>query len=145
MKSTVTLLEKMAFDVGIDDQHFTIDADAEFGGEGRGPAPKALLLSGLAGCAAMDVVSILRKMRQPLTSLKVSAQAELTEEHPKVFEGMAVHVDVEGDVNAGRVWRAVALSRDKYCGVAAMLQAHGSIAYRVTLNGQDVPESPAAS
>ena len=139
MKSTVKLLEKMAFDVAIEDQHFTIDADPQFGGEGRGPAPKALLLSGLAGCAAMDVVSILRKMRQPLTGLDVSAEASLTEEHPKVFQGMTVVVEAQGDVVPDRLWRAVGLSRDKYCGVAAMLGAHGPIAYRVLLNGEEVP------
>jgi len=140
MKSTVKLLEKMAFDVAIEDHHFTIDADPQFGGEGRGPAPKALLLSGLAGCAAMDVVAILRKMRQPLTGLNVSAEASLTDDHPKVFEHMTVVVQVEGDVVPDRVWRAVGLSRDKYCGVAAMLSAHGAIAYRVMLNGEEVPE-----
>ncbi|MCO4746645.1 MAG: OsmC family protein [Proteobacteria bacterium] len=140
MKSTVTLVENMAFDVDQDGHHFTIDAKAEHGGEDSGPSPKALLLSSLAGCASMDVVSILRKMRQPLTKLAVHAEAELTEEHPKVFGEMTVVVEVEGDVNPKRLWRSVALSRDQYCGVAAMLRSHAPIHYKVLLNGVELPE-----
>ena len=55
--------QEMAFDVELQGHRFKIDAASEFGGEDRGPRPKALLLAALAGCTGMDVVSILRKMR----------------------------------------------------------------------------------
>jgi putative redox protein len=130
MDSTVTLKDGMAFDVAIEDHHFTIDAHAEVGGQGLGPPPKALMLSALAGCASMDIVSILRKM----------ASADLTTDHPRTFVGMTVLVTVTGDVPVSKLWKAVALSRDRYCGVAAMLKAHGPIHYIVELNGEEVAE-----
>lgn len=141
MKSTLTLLDKMAFDVAIEDHNFTIDAKVEHGGENRGPNPKALVLAGLAGCAAMDVAAVVRKMRQPLEGLEVSAEAEVTETHPKVFGPLKVVVKATGDVDPKRLWRAVALSRDQYCGVAAMLRSHETIGYEVWLNGELVPEA----
>lgn len=141
MKSTVTHTAGMAFDVGIEGHHFPIDAKPEHGGNDRGPNPKALLLASLGGCAGMDVASMLTKMRQPYTALRVHTEAELTGvDHPKVFGPFSVTVEVEGEVSPKKLWRAVGLSRDRYCGVSAMLSAHAPVTYRVVLNGEDVPE-----
>jgi putative redox protein len=141
MKSSVTLTEGMAFDVEIAGHRFAIDATSEHGGVGAGPIPKALILSSLAGCGAMDVISLLRKMRQPPTSFVVESEADVVGEgHPKTFGPMGVVFRVEGDVSPKKLWKAVSLSRDRYCGVAAMLRAHAPITYRVVLNGEDVPE-----
>ncbi|MEZ4318729.1 MAG: OsmC family protein [Myxococcota bacterium] len=140
MDSTVRLRDGMAFDCEVGDHTIVIDAKAEHGGTDRGPSPKNLVLTALAGCAAMDVISILRKMRAEPASLDVSATAELTDDHPKVFTDMTVRVAVTGDVPPKKLWKAVALSRDRYCGVAAMLRAHGPIRYVVTLEGVEIPE-----
>lgn len=140
MESTVTLRDAMAFDVDVDGHRMVIDARAEHGGHDLGPSPKPLLLTALAGCAAMDVIAILRKMRAAPTHLAVTAGAELTDEHPRVFQGMWVRVEATGDTPAAKLWKAVALSRDRYCGVAAMLGSHGPIAYTVVLDGQVVDE-----
>lgn len=140
MNSFVRHQAGMAFTAHADGHEFTIDAKPEHGGEDRGPSPKVLLLTGLAGCAAMDVVAILRKMRQEPASLQVSADADLTDGHPRVFQNMRVTVTATGEVDPGKLWKAVAMSRDRYCGVAAMLGAHGPIAYTVSLNGEDLPE-----
>ncbi len=140
MQSTVTLTEGMRFDSTIEQHHLTIDAKAEHGGVDAGPSPKALMLTSLAGCAAMDVISILRKMRAEPTSLAITASAELTEQHPKVFRDMTVRVVATGGIPTKKLWRAVALSRDQYCGVAAMLKAHAPIRYEVVLDGEVVPE-----
>lgn len=140
MQSTVTLTDGMAFDTEIEGHHFTIDAKAEHGGRDAGPSPKTLMLSALAGCAAMDVISILRKMRAEPASLAITASADLTDEHPKTFVGMKVHVVATGGISTSKLWKAVKLSRDRYCGVAAMLKAHGPIAYEVVLDGEVVPE-----
>ena len=139
-ESTVTFTDGMAFDVAIEGHSFSIDAEPELGGRDAGPRPKGLVLSALAGCAAMDIVSILRKMRQPIVHLDVRAEAELTEHHPKVLVDFVVTVTVQGDADPKKLWRAVSLSRDSYCGVAAMLRAHSPIGYRVILNGEEVPE-----
>ena len=138
MQSTVTLADDMAFEVAIDEHRFTIDAKPEHGGHGRGPNPKALALASLAGCTAMDVISMLRKMRQTVTRLDVRAESELTEQHPKVFTGVTITYDVEGDVDAKRLMRAVNLSNETYCGVHAMLEQAVPIDVVVRLNGEVV-------
>lgn len=131
----------MAFDLTIDGHSIRLDAAPEHGGEDLGPRPKPLLLASLAGCTAMDVVSILKKMRQTWTRLAVSADGELTDDHPRVFTSFDVRFEVEGPVDPGRLARAVALSRDRYCGVSAMLRAHAPVTVTVVLNGEtiDVP------
>jgi len=131
----------MAFDAEVGGHSLVIDATAQHGGQDLGPPPKELLLTGLAGCAAMDTVSILRKMRAAPNTLEVSASTETTETHPKVFTEMTVRVEVTGEVPPKKLWKAVALSRDRYCGVAAMLRAHAPVRYIVVLNGQEIPES----
>lgn len=140
MHSTCTLTSGMAFDTEVDGHHLTIDAAPTHGGDNLGPKPKTLMLSALAGCAAMDIIAILRKMRAEPASLAVTATGELTEEHPKVFRDLAVNVVVTGGIDAKKLWKAVALSRDRYCGVAAMIRAHAPIAYTVELDGTDVVE-----
>jgi len=77
MKSTVRLTDKMQFDVEAGGHHFPIDAKAEFGGTDAGPTPKVLMMSALAGCAAMDIISILRKMRAEPSALHVTADSGL--------------------------------------------------------------------
>jgi len=143
MNTSVTLTEGMAFDVEIEGHHFPIDAHTVHGGTDTGPPPKALVLAALGGCGAMDVISLLRKMRQTVTSFRVASEAEVVGSHPKVFGPMAVVFYVDGDVQPGKLWRAVAMSRDRYCGVAAMLRAHAPIEYRVVLNGAEIPEKAA--
>lgn len=140
MHGTVTHLDEMAFEVDLDGHRFPIDARPEHGGEGRGPSPKSLLLAALGGCTAMDVRAILRKMRQPVRSLRVRLEADLTEEHPKMLRDIQVHFEVAGEVDPKRLWRAVALSRDRYCGVQAMLARSAEITVRVELNGEVLPE-----
>jgi putative redox protein len=140
--TTLQWQDGMAFRVALDGYSFTIDAAPEHGGTRRGPRPKGLVLSALAGCAAMDVISILTKMHQVPRTFAVHCEADgVTEEHPKVFTApLRVVLELEGDLDPNKVWRAVALSRDKYCGTAAMLRKHAPIEYAVRINGELVPE-----
>lgn len=87
-----------------------------------GPRPMQLVLLGLCGCTGMDVVSILKKKRQPFTSLKVKATAERAEEHPRVFTEIHLEFVIKGeDVDPKAVERAIELSQTKYCSASAML------------------------
>lgn len=98
----------------------------------EGMSPKALLLAGLAGCSAVDVVEILEKMRISFTALSVESKAEQTEEHPRVFTGIDLLYTITTDpVNEEKVKKAIDLSLDKYCGVAAMLRKNSVIRYRL--------------
>ena len=88
-----------------------------------GPRPMELLLLGLAGCTAMDVVSILQKKRQPLTGLQVKVNVERAEEHPRVYTQIHLEYVVQGPgVDPRAVERAIELSQTKYCSASAMLE-----------------------
>ncbi len=99
-----------------------------------GPQPMELLLIGLAGCTAMDVVSILQKKRQPFTGLQTKVTAERAEEHPKVYTQIHVEFVVTGKgVKPEAVARAIELSETKYCPATAMLRRAAEIttSYRI--------------
>jgi len=122
MESTITWMKGMSFNSAQDGHDIVLDASSEFGGENKGARPKTLLLTGLGGCTAMDVVSILNKMRVEFTGLKVHVSADLTEEHPKVFKSIHIKYIFSGkDLPSDKLEKAVALSQEKYCGVSAML------------------------
>jgi len=122
-KETVSTrwLEDMAFETEIDGHKITIDAKPDVGGQDRGPRPKPMMLAALGGCTAMDVVSILKKMRVEVKGLNVNVEGELSEEHPKRFLKMHVIYEVEGEnLPLEKIEKAVSLSEEKYCGVSAV-------------------------
>jgi putative redox protein len=134
MKSEVTLKEEMHFNAELENFNFSIDADAQFGGTNQGPKPKGLVLTALAGCTAMDVISILRKMRLNPSSFSVGASAELTEHHPKIFKEILITYTVSGDkITEDKVKKAVDLSLDNYCGVSEMLKKATTINYKIII------------
>lgn len=85
-------------------------------------SPMELVLIGLCACTASDVVTILRKKREPFTALEVRAQAERAPDPPRVYTGIQLVYRVSGKVSKKAVEDAVRLSREKYCSVSAMLQ-----------------------
>lgn len=89
--------------------------------EKQGSSPLEYVLMALCGCTASDVVSILRKKREPFTSVEVSAVAERAEDFPKVFTKIELLYQVKGKVARKSVEDAVRLSKEKYCSVGAML------------------------
>ncbi|MCO6466917.1 MAG: OsmC family protein [Bradyrhizobiaceae bacterium] len=100
-------------------------------------SPKQLLLTALAGCTAMDVASLLPKMRVPFTSLVVRATGELTDEHPKVYSDIHVVYEVGSSPEyCDQIKRAVELSETKYCGVSAMLAKAARITYEIKCMGE---------
>ena len=99
-----------------------MDGPPEAGGRNLGIRPMEMLLIGLGGCSNFDVVSILRKSRQPVESCEVFLDAERAGEEPKVFTKIHVHFVVTGKgLNAVQVERAVKLSAEKYCSASIML------------------------
>jgi putative redox protein len=122
----VTLEEGMHFVAQADGEAFAIhlDAAAEHGGQGLGNSPVKMVLVGLAGCTAMDVISILRKKREEVTGLEVRVRGERAEEHPKVYTRIEVEFIVTGrGVNPASVERSIELSMERYCPVAGMLKS----------------------
>jgi putative redox protein len=115
----------------------SIDVDHVMPDEEReqvGPTPMELLLIGLAGCTAMDVISILKKKRQPFTDLQVKVKGDRAQEHPKVYTHIEMEYVVTGKgVDPKAVARAIELSETKYCSASAMLSQAAEIttSYRI--------------
>lgn len=128
-----TWQDGMAFDVGIEGFRIQLDASTAHGGQGRGPSPKKLLLASLAGCTGMDVVAILRKMRQPVKHFRVHVEGDLTEGYPTKYARIRVVYELGKDdgLDPERVQRAVDLSKDKYCGVTAMLRDATDLSFEI--------------
>jgi putative redox protein len=114
-------VDGMAFECEISGHKVTIDAVPEVGGKDLGPRPKALMLASLGGCTAMDVISILKKMRVEVKDLNVIVEGDLTDEHPKHFYKMHVVYEVTGkNLPIDKIKKAVNLSEERYCGVSAV-------------------------
>lgn len=103
-----------------------MDGPPEAGGRNLGIRPMEMLLVGLGGCSNFDVVSILRKGRQPVESCEVFLDAERAGEEPKVFTKIHLHFVVKGrGLKEAQVKRAVELSAEKYCSASIMLGRAG--------------------
>src|SRR5262252_3057727 len=98
-------------------------------------SPIELVLIALCGCTASDVVGILRKKREPFTSLEVRAVAERTETFPKVFTSIRLVYRVGGNVTHKAMEDAIHLSKDKYCSVSAMLEKTARIEFEIEYLG----------
>lgn len=123
MKARVKLVEGVSMVAEAGSGHSVVlDGAPEIGGRNIGFRPMEMLLMGLAGCTALDVVSILRKSRQEVTDLSVEVEAERAANEPKVFTRIQVHFVVTGRrLTENHVRRAVDLSADKYCSASIML------------------------
>lgn len=105
-----------------------MDGPPESGGQDRGSRPLELMLMGLGGCTAFDVVDILRKGRQSIDGVDVSINARRAGSIPAMFEEVDVHFVVVGSfVEPAKVERAIALTAKKYCSASIMLERAGVV------------------
>lgn len=123
MKAEVRWAGEARFDGKSETGHTVImDGAKEFGGQNQGARPMELLLLGMGGCSAFDVVLILKKARQEITDCVVQLEAERADTEPKVFTKIHAHFVVTGKgLSEKRVARAVELSAEKYCSASIML------------------------
>jgi putative redox protein len=137
--TTVRWLGKMAFDAELNDHHFAIDATDAVGGENKGPRPKGLILTAIAGCTGMDVVSILKKMKVTDYKMDIDVSGELTEEHPKVYHTITVEFKFKGnDLPESKIKKAVDLSETRYCGVSAMIRKAAKMETKIYINNEEI-------
>lgn len=135
----LTWLEGMSFKSTQYDHDIILDADEKVGGTDKGTRPKVLILTALAGCTGMDVVSILKKMKVSDFKLDISVEGELTEEHPKIYHSISVTYDFFGkELPEDKIKRAVELSETKYCGVSAMLRKASKITNSIRINKGEI-------
>jgi len=107
---------------------FLMDDKVEGVEERSGLAPKALMLSSLAGCTGLDVISVLNKMKVTDYEFKMDVEGELTQEHPKYFHKVKVDYHFYGkDLNEKKIKKAVDLSVEKYCGVMEMFRQFAQV------------------
>ena len=124
MKATVNWNGGMNF-TGVANSGFAVQMDTEvnLGGGNNGVRPMEMIALGLAGCTAMDVVSILQKKRQKITRFEVNVDAPRAQDYPKVFTSAILTFTVTGiEVDETALLRAMELSATKYCPVHAMLE-----------------------
>lgn len=123
---------KMLFNADTVGGSIKIDADANVGGEGKGVRPKALMLTSLAGCTGMDVVSLLKKMRAEVDNLEITVTGELTDEHPKYYHKVHVEYRFYGkDFQKDKIEKSVKLSQERYCGVSEMFRKFADLTYEI--------------
>ncbi len=131
VEAKVTLVKDMQFSGRATSGHMlNMDADDVSGGHNAGFRPMELLLVGFGGCSGMDVISILRKKRQPVSGLEINVKGEKSDEHPRIYKEVHIEYVVKGKgVGKEAVERAIALSLDKYCSVGATLSKAGRISH----------------
>jgi putative redox protein len=122
----------------VSDHQVQMDAKKPFGGDSA-MSPKELVVSGLCGCTAMDVVGLMKKHKQTIESFEIRADVATTEKgHPNVFTKIDLLFKLKGAIEPAILLESVHLSQSKYCGVSAMLSKAVPINYRVELNGKEI-------
>lgn len=134
MKQEISISWKdgMAFEADVDGHKLMLDAGDKVGGRNLGPRPKPLMLVALAGCTAMDVVSILAKMRVELDNFDVNVKGTQSEEQPVHYTGMHITYEFWGkDLPKEKLEKAINLSLEKYCGVYAVYSKIMPVTYSI--------------
>ncbi|WP_455379751.1 OsmC family protein [Acidihalobacter prosperus] len=123
MKTRVKWLDHMSFVGESESGHSVVmDGAPEFGGRNLGLRPMEMLLLGMGGCSAFDVVNILKRGRQEVTGCEVLLDAERASKDPKVFTRIHAHFVISGkNLSDKRVSQAIQLSAEKYCSASIML------------------------
>lgn len=135
MEAKVTWQQNLTF-IGTADTGFKVQIDSKSasGGNDSGLTPMELIAIGVAGCTAMDVISILQKKRQEVSDFEVLVHATRAEEHPRKFTNMIIEYLVTGtEIDRSAVERAVELSEDKYCGAINTLKGNVNFQHLITL------------
>jgi len=135
MNHTVTTIwkENLLFESDNPSGHkVLIDTSIENGGTNKGLGPKAMMLSALAGCSGLDVVSILDKMKVENYQFQIITTGELTEEHPKYYNKVSVIYQFSGtNLPQDKLKKAVDLSVEKYCGVMEMFRKFADVTIKI--------------
>lgn len=109
-----------------------LDGPPDLGGVGEGLRPMEMVLVGLAGCSAMDVIHILKKSRKSLDHLDIQIKGNRADAIPAVFTDIHLHFEASGDFSQDKLEKTVALSVEKYCSVAKMLDQTVTITHSVS-------------
>jgi putative redox protein len=116
-------------------QTVELDANPAIGGEGKGFRPMEMLLVGLGGCSAIDMINVLNKQKEQLNDLKIKITASRRDDEvPAIFENINIHFDLFGQLNVQKVERALDLTFNKYCSVSNILSRSAKINFTYTIH-----------
>lgn len=126
--SELNWVDDLKFDVLQNGKTFRVDGNHDEVNS-TGFRPKALILSSLAGCTAIDVVELLKKMRVDFSDFKITVSGNLTEEHPKIYDTVTLNYNIRlvNQNDRDKVQKTVDLSQEKYCGVSAMVRTFAKL------------------
>jgi putative redox protein len=130
---TTTWKKNLQFESNNPSGHTVImDTSVENGGQNSGLTPKAMMLSSLAGCSGLDVISVLNKMKVEVDDFKIITTGELTDEHPKYYHSVHVVYQFYGkELPQDKLKKAVDLSVKKYCGVMEMFRRFAEVTIEI--------------
>lgn len=113
-----------------------MDAGENIGGRGQGVRPMQMLIMGLGGCSAIDVILILKKQRQVIDDFEIRIDAERQKDvEPALWEKVEIHYKLKGQIDRAKAERAIDLSMEKYCSVSKTLEIAGAkITYKLSIN-----------
>lgn len=118
---------------------FLMEGSPEMGGEESAMRPMEVLLSALAGCSSIDVVSLLKKMRQNLKDLKIEIEGKRSEDKiPAVFEKIQIHFILSGNLDEKKVEKVIQMSVEKYCSVAKMIENTAEITWSYKIINNEI-------
>lgn len=139
MKAVVKWLDHMSFVGESESGHSVVmDGPPDDGGRNLGVRPMEMVLLGMGGCTAFDVVLILQRQRQPVTDCQVEISAERAETVPRVFTRIHVHYIVKGkSLDEKKVARAIQMTAEKYCSVSIMLSKSVEITHDFEIQEED--------
>ncbi len=142
MEAKLEWVEEMNFKVMNSGFETSIDATPDHGGHHKGPTPKELVLSAMLGCTAMDVVSMLKKMRQEISKFEMKVEAEKTQHYPTHFKSAVLYYFLSGDIDPAKLIKSVDASLTKYCGVNYMISKTCLISFEIHLNDTLIHSGP---
>ncbi len=120
----------------------SIEGSKDIGGENSAPSPTELLLMSQAGCTAIDVVELLKKMRQPLEHLEIETEGFRAQDQiPKVFKHIHLHYKLYGDIQPAKAEKAISMSIEKYCTVSKMIDQVAKLTHSFEVIKVEVPKS----
>jgi putative redox protein len=138
MKTSTVWKTNMSFTGECNGNTVSMDAKPPLG-KAEGMTPKELVVIGLSGCTAMDVIALMKKHKQEVKTLNVEADVSKSSGgYPEVFTHIKLTFKAEGNIDKEKLIESVTLSQTKYCGVSAMLAKALPIDYKVVLNGEEI-------
>ena len=131
-KARVKWIENMKFlGIGPSGKSMIMDAPEKSGGHGSAVTPGELVLIGLGGCTGVDVISMLTKMRVPFRDLQVEVEAEVVEDHPKIYKWVKTTYRFFGCQDEAKARKAVGMSKEKYCSVSAIVGKSAEMTHEI--------------